>query len=142
MDIPASMHLQSLWSEGRNLQFLSGVQGLKSFKIVNYGEEKRKLIGFFEIWDSLHKALNHKPVWEGQRLSWCTHHSSNHTKKAPKPPVAKLTKVTPGLSYASMVKQTTTRTTHKVKPQSQKVTQDLQKMEKVKALLLEVFRSI
>ena len=98
------MTLQALWSEGHNLQFLNGIQGLKAFKIVQDGKGKRKLVGFFETWESLHKTLNSKPVWEKVTLAWCTHTTPNHTKKAKKPPISKSAEIIPDISYADMVK--------------------------------------
>ena len=70
LDIPPSMTLQALWTQGQQLQFLNGVQGLKAFKLVQDAKGKRKLVGFFETWESLHKALESKPVWEEVTLSW------------------------------------------------------------------------
>jgi hypothetical protein len=133
------MTMQALWSNGQHLQFLNEVQGLKAFKIVQYGKEKRKLVGYFEIWETLHRALNSKPVWEEKPLLWTTHHSPNHTKKAKKPPAAKST-IQSGLSYADVLKSN--RTKPKVQSRSQKPTKEAQKMEKMKAVLVEMLRCL
>ncbi|RGB22610.1 hypothetical protein C1646_677717, partial [Rhizophagus diaphanus] len=58
--------------------------GAKSFKIVQTGKGKRKLVGYFEIWEAVRKVLDYHQVLssEGIRLSWCQHSTPN-LKKVP-----------------------------------------------------------
>src|SRR5687768_505791 len=59
--------------------------GVKSFKIVQTGKGKRKLVGFFEKWESVHKVLDTHQVLssEGIKLPWYQHSTPN-LKKLPK----------------------------------------------------------
>ena len=119
---------------------MNGVQGLKAFKLVQDVKSKRKLVEFFEIWESLHKVLNSKPVWKEKTLSWYTYHTLNHIKKAKKPSVFKSARIKPGFSYADAARSG--KTNPKVKSQNQKSSQDLQKVLKLKAILSKVLRSL
>ncbi|RGB27789.1 hypothetical protein C1646_768651 [Rhizophagus diaphanus] len=58
--------------------------GAKSFKIVQTGKGKRKLVGYFETWEAIRKVLDYHQVLslEGIRLSWCQHSTPN-LKKVP-----------------------------------------------------------
>lgn len=68
--IPESMTLAALWTDHRPHSFLSGVKGLKSFKIIKTARGERKLIGYFEKWVDMRSALDNQFVWEDINLSW------------------------------------------------------------------------
>ncbi|PKK72574.1 hypothetical protein RhiirC2_777052 [Rhizophagus irregularis] len=50
--------------------FLFAIKGLKSFKIIQTVRRECKLIGYFEKWVDMHKALDKQLTWEEQILSW------------------------------------------------------------------------
>ncbi|RGB35342.1 hypothetical protein C1646_814790 [Rhizophagus diaphanus] len=73
----------TLWQDQRSTTYLHEL-GAKSFKIIQTGKGKRKLVGYFKIWEAVRKVLDYHQVLssEGIRLSWCQHSTPN-LKKAP-----------------------------------------------------------
>jgi hypothetical protein len=57
MDIPESMNLKTLWQDHKPSQFLAQTGG-QTFKIVQTGKGKRKLIVYCKNWQSLCTLLN------------------------------------------------------------------------------------
>ncbi|GBC32206.2 hypothetical protein GLOIN_2v1846149 [Rhizophagus irregularis DAOM 181602=DAOM 197198] len=71
--IPDSMTVATLWKDHRPHSFLTAINGLKSFKIVQTAKGDRKLIGYFEKWVDMRTALDNQYDWEQQHLSWNRH---------------------------------------------------------------------
>ncbi|PKY59000.1 hypothetical protein RhiirA4_412289 [Rhizophagus irregularis] len=67
------MTLATLWKDHRPHSFLTAINGLKSFKIVQTAKGDRKLIGYFEKWVDMHTALDNQYDWKQQHLSWNRH---------------------------------------------------------------------
>ncbi|RGB22537.1 hypothetical protein C1646_775921 [Rhizophagus diaphanus] len=72
-----------LWRDQKPTTYLCEL-GAKSFKIVQTGKGKRKLVGYFETWEAVRKVLDYHQVLssEGIRLSWYQHSTPN-LKKVP-----------------------------------------------------------
>jgi hypothetical protein len=66
MDIPEEMTTASLWVDQKPHEFLTSAE-VKSFKIINLGKGKRKLVGYFENWEILRTALETKQVFHPVR---------------------------------------------------------------------------
>ncbi|RGB36103.1 hypothetical protein C1646_697850 [Rhizophagus diaphanus] len=66
--------------------------GASSFKIIQTSKGRRKLVGYFENWETTLKALDTPQVFlpEGKELKWCQHSIPN-LKKAQQKPKAKNT---------------------------------------------------
>ncbi|RGB33583.1 hypothetical protein C1646_704128 [Rhizophagus diaphanus] len=66
--------------------------GASSFKIIQTSKGRRKLVGYFENWETTLRALDTPQVFlpEGTELKWCQHSIPN-LRKAQKKPKAKNT---------------------------------------------------
>ncbi|RGB36291.1 hypothetical protein C1646_697485, partial [Rhizophagus diaphanus] len=66
--------------------------GASSFKIIQTSKGRRKLVGYFENWETTLRALDTPQVFlpEGNELKWCRHSIPN-LKKAQQKPKAKNT---------------------------------------------------
>ncbi|RGB30389.1 hypothetical protein C1646_765412 [Rhizophagus diaphanus] len=82
-NIPEDITTHTLWRDQKLTTYLCEF-GAKSFKIVQTGKGKRKLVGFFKTWEAVRKVLDYHQVLssEGIRLSWCQHSTPN-LKKVP-----------------------------------------------------------
>ncbi|GBC39062.1 hypothetical protein GLOIN_2v1868094 [Rhizophagus irregularis DAOM 181602=DAOM 197198] len=67
------MTIATLWKDHHPHSFLTVINGLKSFKIVQTAKGDCKLIGYFEKWVDMHTALDNQYDWEQQHLSWNQH---------------------------------------------------------------------
>jgi len=142
MNIPDTMTAQALWSTDQQFAFLNNHAGLKTFKIVNDGKGKRKLVAYFETWEALHKALNTKPVWQGTALVWRKHTSPTLRKRQKKSPSSKPSAgLTPGKTFADVVKSSD-KSNPKVKKGSQKSNQGKSPVDKLRSILQEVLRTL
>uniref|UniRef100_U9SU73 Uncharacterized protein n=1 Tax=Rhizophagus irregularis (strain DAOM 181602 / DAOM 197198 / MUCL 43194) TaxID=747089 RepID=U9SU73_RHIID len=69
------MTVATLWKDHHPHSFLTAINGLKSFKIVQTAKGDRKLIGYFEKWVDMRTALDNQFDWEQLHLSWNRHDS-------------------------------------------------------------------
>ncbi|PKK57359.1 hypothetical protein RhiirC2_798170 [Rhizophagus irregularis] len=83
-DILEDMTMATLWTDRKPNQFLM-YSGASAFKIIQTSKGKRKLIGYFENWETTLKVLDSPPVslLSGKELKWCRHSIPN-LKKARK----------------------------------------------------------
>ncbi|CAB4432324.1 unnamed protein product [Rhizophagus irregularis] len=84
-DIPEDMTMATLWTDRKPCNFLM-ICGANSFKIIQTSKGRRKLVAYFENWETTLKALNTPQpfVPDGAELKWCRHSIPN-LKKARKP---------------------------------------------------------
>ncbi|RGB22613.1 hypothetical protein C1646_775813, partial [Rhizophagus diaphanus] len=82
-NIPEDVTMHTLWRDQKPITYLCEL-GAKSFKIVQIGKGKRKLVGYFKTWEAIRKVLDYHQVLssEGIKLSWCQHSTPN-LKKVP-----------------------------------------------------------
>lgn len=78
------LEVDTLWPEHRPSQFLYN-SGAKSFKIIQIGKGRRKLVAYFENWESVRKVIAIPQVFHpfGLKLKWCQHSTPN-LRKLPK----------------------------------------------------------
>ncbi|PKC01278.1 hypothetical protein RhiirA5_426963, partial [Rhizophagus irregularis] len=83
-DIPEDMTMATLWMDRKPNEFLMH-SGASAFKIIQTSKGRRKLVGYFENWETTLKALDSPPVTLplGKELKWCRHSIPN-LKKARK----------------------------------------------------------
>ncbi|RGB30388.1 hypothetical protein C1646_765411, partial [Rhizophagus diaphanus] len=82
-NIPEDITTHTLWRDQKPTTYLCELR-VKSFKIVQTGKGKRKLVGYFKTWKAVRKVLDYHQVLssEGIRLLWCQHSTPN-LKKVP-----------------------------------------------------------
>ncbi|RGB29377.1 hypothetical protein C1646_713751 [Rhizophagus diaphanus] len=78
------MTMATLWKDHKPTEFLMMCDA-SSFKIIQTSKGRRKLVGYFENWETTLKALDTPQVFlpEGKELKWCRHSIPN-LKKAQK----------------------------------------------------------
>ena len=83
-DIPEEIRTDTLWKDRKPDEFLTTCEAM-SFKIVQIGKGKRKLVAYFENWEALRTAIETVQVFHPVRkeLKWCRHSTPN-LKKSPK----------------------------------------------------------
>ncbi|CAB4421412.1 unnamed protein product [Rhizophagus irregularis] len=84
-DIPEDMAMATLWTDRKPCNFLMTC-GASSFKIIQTSKGRRKLVAYFENWETTLKALDTPQFFvpDGKELKWCRHSIPN-LKKARKP---------------------------------------------------------
>ncbi|CAB4425827.1 unnamed protein product [Rhizophagus irregularis] len=99
-NIPEDMTMATLWMDRKPCNFLM-MCGASSFKIIKTSKGKRKLVAYFENWETTLKALDTPQpfVPEGAELKWCRHSIPNLKKASPKPK----TKNTPDKKIVSKI---------------------------------------
>jgi hypothetical protein len=55
---------------------------VKAYKVIQLGNSKCKLVGYFETWDVLHTALDMRPVWQKTLLLKWKHQSTPNLKNS------------------------------------------------------------
>ncbi|CAB4417209.1 unnamed protein product [Rhizophagus irregularis] len=77
--------MATLWTDRKPCNFLM-MCGASSFKIIQTSKGRRKLVAYFENWETTLKALDTPQpfVPDGTELKWCRHSIPN-LKKAHKP---------------------------------------------------------
>ena len=80
-DIPEDMTMATLWTDRKPCNFLMTC-GASSFKIIQTSKGRRKLVGYFENWETTLKALDTPQafVTDGNELKWCRHSIPNFKK--------------------------------------------------------------
>ncbi|CAB4434462.1 unnamed protein product [Rhizophagus irregularis] len=84
-DIPEDMTMATLWADRKPCNFLMTC-GASSFKIIQTSKGRRKLVGYFENWETTLRALDTPQAFvaEGNELKWCRHSIPNLKKAQPK----------------------------------------------------------
>ncbi|EXX50306.1 hypothetical protein RirG_272080 [Rhizophagus irregularis DAOM 197198w] len=90
-DIPEEMTMAALWMDRKPCEFLMRC-GASSFKIIQTSKGRRKLVAYFENWETTLRALDTPQFFvpDGKELKWCRH-SIPTLKKAQNKPKAKNT---------------------------------------------------
>ncbi|CAB4439610.1 unnamed protein product [Rhizophagus irregularis] len=80
-DILDVMTMATLWSDRKPTQFLMTC-GASSFKIIQTSKGRRKLVAYFENWETTLKALDTPQVFvpDSAELKWCQHSLPNLKK--------------------------------------------------------------
>src|SRR6202030_3790224 len=70
-DIPKGLTHATLYDNQRKCPspFLQDT-GAKAFKLITTVDKKRKLVGFFESWTTLHQRLIVPTTWNADNLDW------------------------------------------------------------------------
>ncbi|CAB4423745.1 unnamed protein product [Rhizophagus irregularis] len=85
-DIPEEMTMATLWTDRKPCDFLMTC-GASAFKIIQTSKGRRKLVGYFENWETTLRALDTPQVFvaDGNELKWCRHSIPNLKKAQLKP---------------------------------------------------------
>ncbi|RGB36568.1 hypothetical protein C1646_757959 [Rhizophagus diaphanus] len=54
---------------------------MKSFKIVQMAKCKRKLVAYYETWESMREALDTKQVWDRKKFQFVRHSPPSQSNK-------------------------------------------------------------
>ncbi|CAB4437111.1 unnamed protein product [Rhizophagus irregularis] len=75
------MTIATLWTDRKPCNFLMTCDA-SSFKIIQTSKGKRKLVGYFENWETTLRALDTPQVFvaDGDELKWCRHSTPNLKK--------------------------------------------------------------
>jgi hypothetical protein len=78
--------MATLWIDRKPCDFLMQ-SGASAFKVIQTSKGRRKLVGYFENWETTLKALDSLPVTlpSGKELKWCRHSIPNLKKAQFKP---------------------------------------------------------
>ncbi|CAB4425818.1 unnamed protein product [Rhizophagus irregularis] len=79
------MTMATLWMDRKPCNFLM-MCGASSFKIIQTSKGRRKLVGYFENWETTLRALDTPQAFvaDGNELKWCRHSTPNLKKAQPK----------------------------------------------------------
>ncbi|GBC53417.2 hypothetical protein GLOIN_2v1776609 [Rhizophagus irregularis DAOM 181602=DAOM 197198] len=90
-DIPEDMMMATLWTDCKPGEFLMKC-GASSFKVIQTSKGRRKLVAYFENWETILRALDTPQFFvpNGKELKWCRH-SIPILKKVQSKPKAKNT---------------------------------------------------
>ncbi|GBC21264.1 hypothetical protein GLOIN_2v1871772 [Rhizophagus irregularis DAOM 181602=DAOM 197198] len=90
-DILEDMTMATLWMDRKPCEFLMKC-GASSFKVIQTSKGRRKLVAYFEDWETTLRALDTPQFFvpDGKELKWCRH-SIPTLKKAQNKPKAKNT---------------------------------------------------
>ncbi|CAB4410478.1 unnamed protein product [Rhizophagus irregularis] len=85
-DIPEDMTMATLWTDRKPCNFLMTC-GASAFKIIQTSKGRRKLVGYFENWETTLRALDTPQAFvaDGNELKWCRHSIPNFKKAQFKP---------------------------------------------------------
>ncbi|RGB23754.1 hypothetical protein C1646_774045 [Rhizophagus diaphanus] len=80
-DIPEEMTISTLWADHAPTDFLR-TSYARSFKIIQTGKGKRKLMAYFENWETVRSVIENPQVFppNGKELKWCRYSSPNLNK--------------------------------------------------------------
>ena len=70
--ISEDISLDTLVTDGNPSPFLQAA-GFKAFKIIKTVDGSRKLVGYYELWDSLQRCINTPQQWKDGFLNWSRH---------------------------------------------------------------------
>ncbi|GBC52217.2 hypothetical protein GLOIN_2v1773466 [Rhizophagus irregularis DAOM 181602=DAOM 197198] len=92
-DIPEDMTMATLWMDRKPCEFLMKC-GASSFKIIQTSKGRRKLVAYFENWETTLRALDTPQFFvpDDKELKWCKSDKnleSNQPKKKDKPTSSK-----------------------------------------------------
>ncbi|PKK62157.1 hypothetical protein RhiirC2_790784 [Rhizophagus irregularis] len=73
-DIPEDMTMATLWMDCKPCEFLMKC-GASTFKIIQTSKGWRKLVAYFENWETTLRALDMPQFFvpDGKELKWCQH---------------------------------------------------------------------
>lgn len=68
-DISVSLMQQDLWQEGKLVPFFADL-GIKAFKLVHMPDKTRKMIVYFDNYESTREIQNAPITWQGNNLQF------------------------------------------------------------------------